>query len=70
MRCPSNLPLPERVARLLIGILVSACAVALLTQPLYRWSAAATGIVLAATALIGFCPARAALLRLLGIRRR
>jgi DUF2892 family protein len=63
----ANVPPLERLARLLLGLVAAACALCGLAQP--SLVAAALGLCLAATGLVGFCPACALAGRRLTPRR-
>jgi len=52
-----NLPVAERVIRLVLGLAVAAVAGWLLPAGLARWGGLAAAAGLALTALVGFCPA-------------
>ena len=52
-----NLPVAERVIRLVLGLAVAAAAGLLLPAGLARWAGLAAAAGLALTALVGFCPA-------------
>ena len=52
-----NLPVAERVIRLVLGLAVAAVAGWLLPAGLARWAGLAAAAGLALTALVGFCPA-------------
>lgn len=51
----ANVPLPERLIRILLGLAVTAFAVFGLAQA--NAALAAIGLCVAATGLVGFCPA-------------
>ena len=59
----ANVPLPERLIRIMIGLAVAAFALLGLAQP--SLLVAMLGLCFAATGLIGFCPACALAGRLL-----
>ena len=63
----ANVPLPERLIRLLLGLAISAFAVFGLAQP--SALLAMLGLCVAATGLVGFCPACALAGRQLGQKR-
>ena len=52
-----NMGAKERVSRLLAGGLMVVCAFALVGTTPLGWLIAGSGVVTAATGLVGFCPA-------------
>jgi uncharacterized membrane protein len=52
-----NVPMGERVLRILIGVAALAAAVAFFGSTLIGWGVGAMGMMAAVTGLVGFCPA-------------
>ena len=52
-----NIPIAERVARVVGALGAGAAAALFLSEPWARWAAAGSGLMLAVTGLFGFCPA-------------
>ena len=65
-----NLGTPDRIARLIIGVLLIAAPLVTgwepFANPLLMWGSVVVGAILAATAIFSFCPIYAAL----GLRTR
>lgn len=52
-----NVPMGERVLRILMGVAALAAAVAFFGSTLIGWGVGAMGMMAAVTGLVGFCPA-------------